>query len=183
MVVRLSSMRTTVVLVTFALLVAACGDGTTTDGGVSDQTPDMMAAALVELVTVDHTFGTGPSPFTEYLIQTRIDSSAGEPAASPDATARLLTDAERAAIEDAIAPFGVVRWIEDPSDYRTSDLTPTVEGAAILGVGEPIIETDTGLVPVSMWCGGLCGTWLTYRLDLVNDTWTVTGIEGPIAVS
>ncbi len=182
--VRLSRMRTGIVFVTLAFLVASCGGDSTTKGGPSsDQTPEMMAVALVELVTEDHMFGSGPPPFTEYLIQNRIDPSFGDPTGSPDATTRLLTDAEREAIESAITPFGTVRWIEDPSDYVTTDLTPTVDGAAILGVGEPMVETNTGLVPVSMWCGGVCGVWLTYRLDLVNDAWTVTVIEGPIAVS
>lgn len=181
---RLNGMRAVTAVLVLAFVVVSCGGESIGDGDSgSSQTPGMMAAGLVELITEDHAFGSGPSPFTDYLIQDRIDPFAGEPTASPDTTPRLLTDAEREAIEVAISPFGTVRWIDDPSDYRTSDLVPTVEGAAILGVGEPIIEADTGLVPVSMWCGGVCGTWLTYRLDLVNDAWVVTGIEGPIAVS
>lgn len=181
---RLSRMRTAFFLLAFAILVAGCGDETTVGvDSVSSETPEMMAAALVELVTEDHTFGTGPAPFTEYLIQNQTDPSAVDPTASVEGPARPLTDEEREAIDDAISTLGPVRWIDDPSDYRTADLVPTIEGAAILGVGEPSIDADTGLVPVSMWCGGLCGTWLTYRLDLVNDVWTVTGIEGPIAVS
>jgi len=166
------------------MVVVACGGGTVADGDSGfGSTPEMMAAALVELVTEDHTFGSGPPPFIEYLIQDRIDPSAGNPTASADGTTRPLTEAEREAIEDAISPFGTVRWIDDPSEYQTADLVPTIDGAAILGVGEPLLETNSGLVPVSMWCGGVCGTWLTYRLDFANNTWNVTGIEGPIAVS
>ena len=181
---RLNMMRATTWLVALAFLAVACG-GAGVVGGVevSGETPEIMAAALVELITEDHTFGTGPPPFTEYLIQNRIDPSSGDPTAPTDGATRPLTDAELVAIEDAISPFGAVRWIEDPAGFRTPDLVPTIEGSAILGVGEPTIEGDTGLVPVSMWCGGLCGTWLTYRLDLVDDVWVVTGIEGPIAVS
>jgi hypothetical protein len=52
-----------------------------------------------------------------------------------------------------------------------------------LGVGEPTIDGNSALVPVSLWCGGLCGTWLTYRVELTDGTWSVTGIEGPVAVS
>jgi hypothetical protein len=181
---RLKFMRIGVILLAFSVAIAACG-GEDTAGSDSDagQTPAMMAAALVELITEDHNFGDGPPPFTEYLIQNRIDPSAGNAAAAVNDPARELTDAEREAIEVAIAEYGVVRWIDDPSDWRAPDLVPTVEGAAILGIGEPVIEGDTGLVPVSMWCGGLCGTWLTYRLDVVDAVWVVTGIEGPIAVS
>lgn len=60
---------------------------------------------------------------------------------------------------------------------------PTVEGAVILGFGEAVIQIETGLVPVSLWCGGRCGTWFTYRLDVVDGSWVVTGIEGTIAIS
>ncbi|MFN2487699.1 MAG: hypothetical protein ABR609_14035 [Acidimicrobiia bacterium] len=60
---------------------------------------------------------------------------------------------------------------------------PTIEGAVIVGVGEPVVEDDTGLVPVSLWCGGTCGTWFTYRLDLIDSSRVVTGIEGTIAIS
>ena len=184
--IRLKCMRIGVVLLAFSVAVAACGDEGSTGGysaSGASQTPEMMAAALVELITKDHTFGEGPSPFTVYLIQNRIDPSAGNATTPANQSARELTDAEREAIEDAIAEYGPVRWVDDPADWRTPDLVPTIEGAAILGVGEPVVEADTGLVPVSMWCGGLCGTWLTYRLDVVDATWSVTDIEGPIAVS
>jgi len=54
----------------------------------------------------------------------------------------------------------------------------------ILGVGEPRIDGDTALAPVSLWCGGLCGTWLTYRLARDGGgAWRVTGTEGPVAIS
>ena len=181
---RLNCMRAATAFLALAFLMVACGGASIVgDDAASGQTPKMMAAALVELVTEEHGFGSGPPPFTEYLIQDRTDLSAGDASAFADGTTRPLTDSERAAIEEVISPFGIVRWIDDPSDYSTSDLAPTIEGAAILGVGEPLVETETGLVPVSMWCGGVCGTWLTYRVDLVDDQWAVTGVEGPIAVS
>ena len=168
----------------FSVLVPACGTEESTGGDPgASRTAEMMVAALVELITEDHGFGEGPSPFTEFLIQNRIDVSAGNATASPSESARQLTDEAREAIEEAVREHGVVRWIDDPSDWQTPDLVPTIEGAAILGIGEPVIEADTGLVPVSMWRGGLCGTWLTYRLDMVDDEWVVTGIDGPIAVS
>ena len=180
---RLNSMRLQVTLIVVAVLLGACASTSSGSGSDPDETAEMMAAALVELITEDHTFGEGPPPFTQYLIQDRIDPSAGEPTASADRSTRDLTEAERAAIEEALSEYGPVRWIDDPDHWRTSDLRPTVEGAVILGVGEPIVQGDTGLVPVSLWCGGLCGTWFTYEMDLVDGSWVVTGIEGPIAIS
>jgi hypothetical protein len=181
---RRTGMRVISVVFVLFVLVSACGTDTSTSGdSVESQTPEMMAAALVELITENHGFSDGPAPFTVYLIQNRIDPSAVIVDASVDDPIRPLTDAEMRAIEDAVSEYGTVRWIDDPAQWRTPDLTPAVEGAAILGVGEPVVEGQSGLVPVSMWCGGLCGTWLTYRLDLTNTVWIVTGIEGPIAIS
>lgn len=165
-----------------ALLIGACTGDSSTDPD-TEQTPEMMAAALVELITEDHTFGEGPPPFTEYLIQDKIGPSAGDPTVSTEQSTRALTEAEREAIEEAVAKYGPVRWIDDADDWRTSDLMPTVEGAVILGVGEPVVEDGTGLVPVSLWCSGRCGTWFTYRLDMLEGSWVVTGIEGSIAIS
>lgn len=180
---RLNIVKLRMGLVIVGVLLGACTTAGPGNGGQSVETPEMMAAALVELITEDHTFGEGPPPFTEYLVQDKIDPSAGDPTASAERSTRDLTDAERTAIEEALAGYGPVRWIDDPDDWRTSDLMPTIEGAAILGVGEPVVQDDTGLVPVSLWCGGTCGTWFTYRLDVVDDSWAVIGIEGTIAIS
>jgi hypothetical protein len=177
-------MRVISVVFVFFVLVSACGTDTSTVGdSVESQTPQMMAAALVELITENHGFSDGPAPFTVYLIQNRTDPSAVIVDAPTDDSIRPLTDTEMRAIENAVSEYGTVRWIDDPAQWQAPDLNPTVEGAAILGVGEPVVEDQSGLVPVSMWCGGLCGTWLTYRLDLTNTAWIVTGIEGPIAIS
>lgn len=180
---RLNAVKVRVGLIFVAVFLGACTPTDSANDPVSDQTPEMMAAALVELITEDHTFGEGPPPFTEYLIQDRIDPSAGESTASTKRPTRELTEAERDTIEQAVAEYGAVRWIDDPDDWRTNNLTPTVEGGVILGVGEPTVQGDTGLVPISLWCGGTCGTWFTYRLDIRSGAWVVTGIEGPIAIS
>ncbi len=154
-------------------------DGTPQPGA----TPELLAAAVTQLITRDHTFGAGPPPFDTYLLQERIDPFAGDVTATGDEATRSLTAEERAAVETAVAAFGAVQWIEDPDDWRTADLMPTIDGSVIIGFGEPDVAGDTALVPMSLWCGGLCGTWLTYRVDLVDGEWQVIGTEGPIAVS
>lgn len=179
--VRLKTMRYLLLAVTFSLFAAACGSGES--DARPDESPQILAAAVHELITENHTFGDGPPPFTEYLIQSSLDPFAGNPTADGGAEARQLTDEERAAVELAVEPFGPVRWIDDPRDFQTEDLSPAIEGAVIIGVGEVSFDGDDALVPVSLWCGGVCGTWLTYRLTLSDAGWAVTGTEGPIAVS
>ncbi len=142
----------------------------------------MLAAAVTQLISTDHGFGDGPPPFTEYLVQSGTDPGAGSP--PPEgATSRPLTEAERAAIATAVADYGPLQWIADPADWQTVDLRPTIDGAAIIGVGEPTFAEGTALVPVSMWCGSVCGIWVTYRIELREGVWTVIGTEGPIAIS
>jgi hypothetical protein len=172
--------RVIALIAVIALTVAACGSDEEAAGSESGE---IYAASLRELVTVDNTFGGGGSPFSELLVQKDLDPAAGT--AVPDSTAetRPLTEAERNAIEAALSPIASVRWIDDAAEWRTDDLMPVVEGSAILGVGPITMDDDGALVPVSMWCGGLCGTWFTYRVIQSDGGWAVSGIEGPIAVS
>lgn len=143
----------------------------------------LMAAALTELVSEDHTFGEGPPPFTTYLIESStVEIGAGETEPARGAR-RPLTEGERAAVEDAISGFGEVRWISDPDQWVGPELEPSIEGSVILGVGAPVLDGDDALVPVSLWCGGTCGTWLTYRLEGGDGVWRVVGIEGPVSIS
>lgn len=175
-------MKLRAMIAILALTLASC-EGAPGGGADRNDSPEIMATALVQLITKDHTFGEGPPPFTVYLIQDSTDSSAGDPTGGGNQDPRSLTEEERTAIEEAVAEYGSVRWIDDPAEFRTDDLMPTIAGAVILGVGEPRIDGDTALVPVSLWCSGLCGTWLTYRLERADDAWEVTGTEGPIAIS
>lgn len=141
----------------------------------------VLALALERLVREENTFEVGHA-FTELLVQAHLDPAAGTGMAT-GGPGRALTPAERATIEDALSGLAPVRWIDDPADWRTEDLRPTVEGAAIVGVGEPQFDDRGALVPVSLWCGGVCGTWFSYRLSVSDGAWSVVGSEGPIFIS
>lgn len=198
-------MRRVASLALAALTLAACGTGSIGDGSTSTSlapttttlaptttevtdegnSPAIYAAALHELVTVDHTFGSGPAPFTVFLIQDHLDSRAGDLTGQEGET-RPLTEEEKEAIEAAIGDLGEVAWIDDPDEWRDENGNMEVtedEYPVILGVGEIEYDDEGALAPVSMFCGSLCGTWFTYRLAEQADVWDVTGIEGPIAIS
>ena len=148
----------------------------------------MMAIALVELITQDHTLESGGPPFAEYLVQVRLDPFAGgegwldHPPASPPARldVRALTGLERDVVESALASYGPVRWIQDPNLFN-GELG--AGAAAVLGVGEPTLVDGVGEVPVSLVCGNACGHWLTYRLEFVDGSWRVTGTTGVATIS
>jgi len=162
--------------------LSACANPGPLNLATSDSA-EVMAAALVELVTEDNTFGGGPPPFTLYLIEDRTNPAAGDALVDESRGSRKLTGTERQVIEGAIEVYGPVQWISDPSDWYTDELAPTEVGSVILGVGEATFSGDTALVPVSLWCGSLCGTWFTYKLERIDAVWQVTGIEGPVAIS
>ena len=168
------------ILFLFAMVGSAC---IASGSDPKADNPRVMAAAVLELITKHHTFGDGPPPFTEYLIKSSLDEHAGSPLGGTPYEIRRLADEERSAIELVVAPFGPVRWIEDSADWLTADLDPVLEGSVIIGVGEPTFDNGEALVPVSLQCGGLCGTWLTYRLAQTDQGWQVIAVEGPIAVS
>ena len=98
------------------LLAPSCGNGSSVDTGSGDDadatsattttdlplpepTADIMAAAAYQLVTVDQTFGSGPSPFSTYLIQDHTDPTAGSGNGPSSGNPRPLTGRERSAIE------------------------------------------------------------------------------------
>lgn len=169
-----------------ALLVvlAACSDPaavTTTTVSSGETVGDAMAVALLQVATVDNTFG-GQPVFSELLVQRTVDPSAGD-AMGTDDRGRSLTEAEMAAITEALSTVALVTWIDDPAEWSTDDLRPALDGSAILTVGEPEPDGDDLLVPVSLWCGGLCATWLTYRVTPGPDGWVVVGPEGPVTIS
>jgi hypothetical protein len=180
-------------LAALVLLIAACSTGAV--GSTADPAGP-MAAALVEVATNGNTFG-GEPVFAELLVLDHTDPTAGggggelpppggedEFPRTPPSEERPLTRSERAAVEAALGDLGTVTWIDDADEWRTGNLDPVLVGSAILGVGEPVFYgDDAALVPVSLWCGGLCGTWLTYRVDLVDGDWVVVDVVGPVMIS
>ena len=151
--------------------------------GAAEENPasaEIYAAAVRQIVEIDNTFGGAPV-FSTILVVESIDPAAGNPVVS--STGRRLTDTERAAIMSALGDAVDVQFIVDADDYRTADLMPTIEDSAIVTVGD--IEDRDGevLVGMSLWCSGLCGIWLTYRVVMEGTAWAVDGIDGPMAIS
>jgi len=180
-------MRWIAVTVFLTVLATACSSAETTTTVPSEDSDSaaIYAVALHELVTDDNTFGGGGNPFSELLVLTALDAAAGAGYIREGSTGgiRPLSDGERSAIEAALSPLAPVRWIDDAAAWRTDEMMPVVEGSAILSVGSITFDGDGALVPMSMWCGGLCGTWFNYRVIQSDQGWIVAGIEGPIVVS
>ena len=167
-----------VVLVAFAVVVTACSSSGVPNTGSDADRAQVMSAAVAELLTRQ-----GLPSSTSYLMQSNLDPYAGTATPESNTKGRALTETERSAVETAVRRFAPIRWIDDPADWMTEDLRPTIEGSAILGVGEPVFDADGALVPVRLWCGGTCGIWMTYRLVETDQGWQVTGNEGEIGMA
>jgi hypothetical protein len=59
----------------------------------------------------------------------------------------------------------------------------TSELVAVISVDDLRIEGERAEIDLALWCGSLCGTWLTYEAKLGPDGWEILGTTGPIAIS
>jgi hypothetical protein len=173
-------MKATIMFLTMVLVLGACGGSDSPSAGSDEVSAEVMAAASFQMVTKGWD-DCGVSPDQNFEIQSQVypDERSHRPL---DAEAlRELTDVERAAIEEALAPLGPVSFVDDASHSEKGSVEPEQYGPVNLWMGEPTITRTSALVPVSVRYENLCGVSLTYRVELVDSTWTVTGHEGNIS--
>jgi len=181
-----------------ALLFGACGSGDSGSGALGGDGPAstpttqattdeavIYAAVIQRLVTKDHTFGGTKSPFQYIYVVDGPVAGAGDPEAEQAEPSQPFSDKIKNEIKAELAELPPIHFISDANSVRLDDDSVAGvknEGAVItLGPVEPEenhVEVGTGL-----WCGGLCGQWLTYELRLKGTTWHVTGTTGPVAIS
>ncbi len=166
-------------LVALAMVLGACGPDeagqtTTTRPESASQgeagTTEILVRATMHLLTNDTTFAPG-HVFGVVLVVDHLK----------DGTA--LTGVQIDALTTEISDLSEVRFIPDQNDFITDDLRPTIDGAAIITLGAPDIDGNEATIDMEMWCGGLCGIWLTYALEIGEAGWEVLGTVGPIAIS
>lgn len=172
----------TITLVLAVTLVACAPDSPSGDPGttttVSPSTTvagnpavtEILVQATMHLLRNDTTFGPG-HVFGKVLMVDHLKD--GTP----------LTADQVAALTQAVSDLGEVTFISEQNDFITDDLRPTVEGAAIITLGPITIDNNEATIDMEMWCGGLCGIWLTYALEVGDAGWEVLGTVGPIAIS
>jgi hypothetical protein len=192
--------RHLLVVLVFTMAASACTDDTppisTPPSPGATATPadrvttkvEIYSAVIRRLVTKDHTFGGGPSPFEHiYVINGPIED-AGDPMAGT-----LFGPAPRpfppdvvAGIQDRLQDLLPVQFVNDGDNVRRGKqrLGDVRNDGVIISLG-PIEQRKKGRVHVSngLWCGGTCGQWLTYVLREEQGRWKITGTTGPYAIS
>lgn len=172
------------------LIVAGCGTDTsdslvptpTSAPTASTDTPAILAAAALHLATDANTFGPGHR-FSQLFVVERVRGDAGNLYSAPRPVAPL-TVAEKTAIEAVLAPLSPVSFGDAADEWRTDQLEFVDPDAAILILSPPeVIDETTAHVSSHIWCGGVCGFWATFVVELIDGQWTVTGVDGPTAIS
>lgn len=166
-----------VLTLVLCLVVAACGDdGSTGPGGddpVETGLADLEADAIVRLVIVDNSFGPESDPFEIVNVGTLIGGDADrplEPRAHDLAAAALGGSAAVVFVDD------VEGLIDDLFEQNTI-------GAAVASVEDLRIDGGRAELDMRLWCGSLCGVFLTYEAVLTDTGWDILGTTGPVAMS
>ena len=174
--------RTVTAVVAGSLLVAVCGTDPPSGPDRATAESAIHAAVVRQLVEFYNTFGPDHR-FTEVLIVDHVETHAGDSSRQGE-PGESFTDGQCSAIRAAVEHLAPVRFISNRTDYIRQDvLQPTIPGSAIITVAPVELDDKGAIVGAGLWCGGICGLWLTYRLAEGPGGWTVTGTEGPWAIS
>ncbi len=141
---------------------------------VSEQTEraELVAAAVERLVTRDNSFG-GSDPFDEVEVAEVIGADPSRP----------LQPLTRELIAVAIEPTARVVFIADADAAIGRLFDKMTQGVAVVSVDDVRIDGNTAETDMRLWCGSLCGVFLTYEATLTERGWEIVGTTGPIAVS
>lgn len=133
---------------------------------------ELLAAAVGRIVTIDNGFG-GAEVFDEVRVARVIGSDPNRP----------LTDVDLDAIAAALAGIDTVLFVDDADREIESLFDESPTGVSVVSV-EDLVQLDDGSdVALRLWCGSLCGVFLTYEAVPVDGGWEITGTTGPIAMS
>ncbi len=141
----------------------------------SPATADLITDAVVRIVTEDNSFGGG-MPFSVVYIGTALGSV--EEGLEP-----LSLEMIAAALQDQVEIQFIVEAEDKITELRAAEAGAIGAGAAVVTVEDVRIEGDRAEIDVALWCGSLCGIWLTYEAKPSADGWDIIGTVGPIAVA
>lgn len=148
------------------------------------RTIEIYAAVLRQLATKDHTFGRGKSPFQQVYVLNGTVGSRSIMRTMWKIEEQFSNDVRRGLLNElrALPP---ITFISGAKAQRMGKkrLDAGMGMGVILSVGPIGGHGSRVEVSNSLWCGGLCGQWLTYVLELTEGRWRITGTTGPVAIS
>jgi hypothetical protein len=177
------------------ILLIACG-GTSRPGPprsapTASQNPGNLravkvyAAVIRRLVTRDHTFGAAASPFRHIYVVDGVDATAASPANGLGEPGARFDHDLKEALRRELRDLPPLDFVSDPDSVRVGKhgMDGVRNNGVIITLGPLPRGAKKVKVSNSLWCGGLCGQWLTYVVELREGAWRVTGTTGPAAIS
>lgn len=131
----------------------------------------LAAAAVERIVEVDNSFGGG-TPFERVEVASAITSQ-------PSSRFSLV---EREQIAASIQDVAEVEFVDDPA-AAIERYFDTGDSVAVVSVAGLKVDADRAEIEVELWCGSVCGVFLTYEAERTDAGWQILGTRGPIAVS
>ncbi|MDH3539050.1 MAG: META domain-containing protein [Acidimicrobiia bacterium] len=133
---------------------------------------NLIAAAVKRLLTVDNSFG-GDDVFDDIRVATVIGGD-------PDQPLQFL---DREMIAAAVSGLGIAHWVDDADAEIEAILDESPAGVAVVSVEGVLILDDRAQIEMRLWCGSLCGVFLTYEAEPQDGGWNIVGTTGPTAMS
>ena len=135
---------------------------------------DVLAAAVRQLLTVDHGFADAPRPFTDVYVGDALSGRAGAP----------LEPLQRERITAALNELGATaQFVDDPDGLLQTLFADTTAGIAVIVIDALDLWLDGAVIELHYWCTLQCVVFVSYEVASVDGEWTITGLAGPIAMS
>ncbi len=132
----------------------------------------LIAAAVKQLLTVDNSFG-GIDVFDDIRVAAVIGADPGQP----------LEGLDLELISETLSELGTVRYVDNADAEIEALFEESPAGVAVVSVEDILVLDDRAEVELRLWCGSLCGVFLTYEAVPDDGGWNIVGTTGPIAVS
>ncbi len=141
------------------------------EGSLEDQDrAELIAAAVRRLVTADSSIAD-----SDFFREFRVGRFTADGAPLAPLALELIAE--------SLSEFGAVRFIDDAAAETAALFDGEQSGVVVVAVDRVDLLDDRAEVELWLWCGSLCGVWLTYEAAPGAAGWVILGTTGPIAVA
>lgn len=159
-------------VVTAASIEVAPADPAPDVSSEDDAQARLQADAIVRLVTVDHGFAAGSAPFEQILVANLVGGRATQP----------VEPLALEIVSDELSAQAQVEFVID-ADAAIEEHFAQSAGVAVAVIDGVRIDGERAELDMRLWCGSLCGVFLSYEAVRGPAGWEITGTIGPIAMS
>ena len=167
------------------LPLASCRSDDISQGLAVHDKATIYSAIIMQLATIDDTFGGNLNPNTLYVIE-KTDDSAGDPAGDPQSDKRVIAETMQSEITSLLSNLSIeIIWIDKFEDAEFEESGSEVKrGGAIITLGNIYLQGDGSVqIAGSIYIANLAAGGTTYILDRVDGAWEITGRVGGTWIS